>query len=81
MQRLIPWREGEKRGGKFEKGGGKKINWSMGHFPLFSSVFSLFGALKLSSLTHFPPFFAFDFEFSSIEYNNKQQALKAGGNK
>ena len=48
----------------------------MGHFPLFSSVFSLFAALKFSSLTNFPPFFAFDFEFNSVEYNNKYKIWK-----
>ena len=68
--KLIPWREGEKGEGEFEKGGGKKINWLISHFPLFSSVFSLFVALKFSSLTNFPPFFAFDFECNNIEYNN-----------
>ena len=75
----IPWREGKNGEEEFGKGGGKKINWLMSLFPLFSSVFSLFAALKFSSLTNFPPFFSFDFEFNSIEYNNKLQDLEARG--
>ena len=68
---IIQWREEEKGEGEFKKGGGKSVNWLINHFPLFSSL----AALIFSSLTNFPPFFAFDFEFKSIEYNNKLQDL------
>ena len=74
---IIQWREDEKGEGEFKKGGGKSVNWLIKHFPLFSSVFSSLAALIFSSLTNFPPFFAFDFEFNSIEYNNKLQDLEA----
>ena len=77
---IIQWREEEKGEGEFKKGGGKSVNWLIKHFPLFSSVFSSLAALIFSSLTnHFPLFFAFDFEFNSIEieYNNKLQDLEA----
>ena len=63
--------------GEFKKGGGKSVNWLMNYFSLFSSVFSSLAALIFSSLTNFPPFFAFEFEFNSIEYNNKPQDLEA----
>ena len=75
--KLIPWTEGEKGEGEFEKGEGKRVNWLINHFPLFSSVFSSLAALIFSSVTNFPPFFVFDFEFNSIEYNNKLQDLEA----
>ena len=74
---IIQWREGEKGEGEFEKGEGKRVNWLINHFPLFSSVFSSLAALIFSSVTNFPPFFVFDFEFNSIEYNNKLQDLEA----
>ena len=75
--KLIPWRKGEKGGGEFEKGEGKRVNWLIKHFSFFSLVFSSLAALVFSSLTNFPPFFAFEFEFNSIEYNNKLQDLEA----
>ena len=74
---IIQWRENEKGEGEFKKGGGKSVNWLINYFPLFSPVLSSLAALIFSSLTNFPPFFAFDFEFNSIEYNNKLQDLEA----
>ena len=74
---IIQWREDEKGEGEFKKGGGKSVNWLINYFSLFSSVFSSLAALIFSSLTNFPPFFAFEFEFNSIEYNNKLQDLEA----
>ena len=72
---LIQWREDEE--GEIKKGGGKSVNGLVNYFPLLSSVFSSLAALLFSSLTNFPPFFAFEFEFNSIEYNNKLQDLEA----
>ena len=69
--KLIQWREDEKGEGEFKKEGGKKINWLINHFSLFSPVFSFFAALKISSVTNFPPFSALIFKFNSIEYSNK----------
>ena len=68
---IIQCREDEKGEGEFKKGGGKSVNWLINYFPLFSSVFSSLSALIFSSLTNFPPFFAFEFEFNSIEYNSR----------
>ena len=53
----------------------REITGYLSIFPS-SSVFSSLAALIFSSLTNFPPFFAFDFEFNSIEYNNKLQDLE-----
>ena len=72
---IIQWREDKE--GEIKKGGGKSVNWLINYFSLFSSVFSSLTALIFSSLTNFPPFFAFEFEFNGIEYNNKLQDLEA----
>ena len=74
---IIQWREEEKGEGEFKKGGGKSVNWLINYFPLFPSVLSTLAALIFSSMTNFPPCFALDFEFNSIEYNNKLQNLEA----
>ena len=77
--KLIPWREGEKGEGEFQKGEGKRVNWLINHFSLFSSVFSSLAALIFSSVTNFPPFFSLEFEFKSIEDNNKLGDIEARG--
>ena len=74
---IIQWREDEKGEGEVKKEGGESVNWLINHLSLFSSVFSSIAAPIFSSLTNFPPFFALDFEFNTIEYNSKLQDLEA----